>query len=279
MHKWLIVMIVSAWLLTACNTPSSQEINKTEQITQVIPEKIAPTITDTPTPIKTAIPIQNSSTPVPTNTRIPTYTATVTLTEQPVIFRDDFDQELKEGWRWIRGNPQNWSLTQVPGFLSIILQQGFFSTRDLENMLTREIPSGVFQISTLVRFRPAGNFQSAGLYIYQDAANFVFVGRGFCNNRPGCLGNGLYFQTSQDGNMDPKNFATKVANNSLVYLMMKREKNIYTAFFSEDGKVWKLFGKHTNNMNPSLTGIAAGQAVDPGYAAEFDFFTLERILE
>src|SRR5688500_14684177 len=53
----------------------------------------------------------------------------------PNYFRDDFDTNLATGWQWLNENPNNWSLTAVPGNLQINVDGGQVSDETITNLL------------------------------------------------------------------------------------------------------------------------------------------------
>lgn len=76
--------------------------------------------------------------------------------------------------------------------------------------MLREAPEGDFEISTLLRFSPQANYQFAGLVVFQDKGNALQFGRGYCNSPEVCLGDGLYFDSWQNGAASETNFPVKI---------------------------------------------------------------------
>ncbi len=91
-----LIMIISAILMTACNTGPAAEDLASTLVVQTVAASI-PTVTETPSPAPTAT---LTNTPVPTDTPIPTHTPTetpvptdtptITPTPGPITFSDDF---------------------------------------------------------------------------------------------------------------------------------------------------------------------------------------------
>src|SRR5688572_1147429 len=146
-----VSLISVLMLLSACsfNPPSSSNP----------PLKLTPISSATPTLIPSV-----TSTPA-------TSTVSPTTTPDPRFFRDDFDQTIDSGWSWVREDPQNWSLTAVPGSLQINVAGGYVAAQTNPNLLLRPAPDGNFQIETQITFRPTRNYQFAGLIIYEDHSN------------------------------------------------------------------------------------------------------------
>ena len=268
------------------------------------PTPVPPTLTPTPAPTDTPVPTDTSvptatpgptdtpipptSTPVPptptspppTQTKAPTppETPTVPPTAGPVIlFRDDFDGSLAAGWGWVREDPAHWNLADVPGSMRIILQPGGLIFNTANNLLLREAPASNFEIATLVRFTPTSNFQFAGLLIYQDPSNAIQFGRAFCNWPDKCVGNGIYFDNIQYGELGGSNYATVTPNPSQAYLRLRREGATYTGYYSEDGANWTVIGQHTSNLTSFRVGLIAAQAYEAETIADFDYFTIQAL--
>ena len=227
----------------------------------------------TPVPAPTNTPI-----PPPTETTIPpTATLEPSPTPDPLLFRDNFEGSLGEGWQWVNENKKNWSLTNNAGWLEIMVRSGYVGAGSMENILLRQAPEGNFELETSLRFKPTGNFQIAGLLIYESAANSVLFGRAFCN-APQCADDGFYLDVTTGGSMDPENFATAAPDTDTVYLRLHWEGNSFTAYTSEDGKEWMVIGAHTSGMKPLSVGLAAGQAVNSlPKPAQFDYFVINAL--
>ncbi len=208
-----------------------------------------------------------TNTPVPTNTPIPT-------TVPPFPFRDDFDGTLGEGWNWIGEDPTHWNLTEAPGFVRIIAQPSNIGDGEPKNFLVRAAPTGSFEIETHVKFEPTTNFQFAGLLIYETQGKALGYGRAFaqCGFPTFCMGNALYFDNpTQPG---APNFVTPISNPSDVYLRIRREGDVYTAYYSDDGSKWIQIGQHTGGLSPINVGLIASQAYEQEKPADFDYFTI-----
>jgi beta-xylosidase len=192
-----------------------------------------------------------------------------------VVFRDDFQGALASGWAWESEDPSRWNLTDVPGSLRIILQDGGIRwTIPAKNVLLRQPPAGKFEIETLVRLTPTSDFQFAGLVAYQDGATALQLGRAFCAPKENCIGNGVYFDNLPAGGGAFSNFATSTASQSLAYLKLRREGNTYTGYYSEDGTNWTVVGQHINPLNPVRVGLIAAQAPSAETTADFEYFTI-----
>lgn len=220
----------------------------------------------------------STSVPLPTETPLPpTETLVPSPTVDPLIFRDDFEGSLGEGWEWVREDKKSWSLTNNAGWLELMARAGYVGDGTVNNMLLRQPPDANFELETQLKFKPAGNFQIAGLLIYESGANYVLLGRAFCD-APQCARDGYYFDQIADGNFTSENFGTAAPESDTVYLSLRREENTYTAYAREDGKEWKVIGTHFSGMNPLFVGLVAGQAVNSvPKPAQFNYFTINAL--
>ena len=244
--KLKYIALTSTFFVAACGSP-------------------AQTSTTQPSPIPPTELLQPS-------TEIPP-TATVV---DPNYFRDDFDTNLAAGWQWLRENPDNWSLTAVPGALQINVDGGQVSDETITNLLLRPAPAGNFQIETKVTFSPKANFQFAGLIIYESPPNLIQAGRAFCDLPDVCVGDGLYVDYYNNGSFVTPNFAAPYTE-SEVYLRLIRQGDTYTFQSSSDGSEWILRGGTVSTMNPLQIGLAAGQNTTGLIPALFDYFEVRSL--
>lgn len=225
---------------------------------------------------------QATATPPPTNTPEPSPTASATTEPSPtplptsaVVFRDDFEDKLADGWIWVRENKQRWDLGANPGFLRITLNPAANCGGGIRrNVPLQPVPKGNYEISTYMEFTPINNFQFAGLIVYQDDRNNVELGRAYCDTHEICVGNGIYFDNVVGGAGTGGNYSTSTANPSNIYLRLQRIDNTFTGFFSEDGQNWIKIGQHTNNLQPVGVGLFAGQSCQGSVPADFDYFEI-----
>jgi len=242
MPKPLFVAVAAVFVLSACAVPPTPE----------------PLPTETPTAVPTATP---SPSPTP----------------DPLLFKDDFEGSLAEGWNWVREDSKRWSLTNNPGWLEIMAGGGNINGGTMKNLLLRQAPEGDFQLETRLKFKPEGNFQIAGLLVYESDGHYVLFGRAFCGN-PNCAGNGFYMDLLSGGKLTGGNFATKAPDVDTVYLRLVREGNTFNGLISEDAKQWTLIGAHIDALTPLFVGIAAGQAAGTvPKPAQFDYYTISRL--
>lgn len=190
------------------------------------------------------------------------------------LYRDDFEGGLAPGWTWIREEPDQWNLTENPGYLQFNVEPSYYR----RNLLLRPAPEGDFEISTRVLFKPLSNFQYAGLLIYQDEDNRLRFVRGFCfiEGNPGiCPGNALYFDSTLKSEFSTcPGFSVVTASESEAYLKIRREGDLYSAYYSIDGLTWTMIGQHVMELDPIFIGLRAG-GTSVSMTADFDYFLIE----
>lgn len=244
--KYVSITLLLAVILTACATPTP----------------LPPTETPIPLPTNTAVP--------------PTPTLEPTSTPDPLLFRDDFEGALGEGWSWTNEKSDFWNLTSNPGWLEITALPGSVGDEGGKNILLRNAPDGNFELETHLKFQPQGNFQIAALVIYESSANFMQFGRAFCG--PCAAGDGYYFDLYENSTFSGENFAVSAPAADTVYIRLRHEGNTYTSYGSEDGINWQVTGTHTSELSPQFVGLYAGQAVNSNpKPAQFDYFMINAL--
>ena len=78
-------------------------------------------------------------------------------------FRDDFDWEMGENWKWYYPDEAYVSLELSPGFLRVYPLTGGLADGKPRNLFLANAPQGDFESRTLVSFKPERNYQFAGL--------------------------------------------------------------------------------------------------------------------
>ena len=196
--------------------------------------------------------------------------------DDPNYFRDDFDSTLGSGWQWLNEDPNNWSLSAVPGVLQINVDGGQVSDETIQNLLLRQAPAGNFQIETKVTFSPKADFQFAGLIVYESPPNIIQAGRAYCALPDVCVGEGLYVDYYNNGNFVTPNFAAPYTNTD-AYLRLVRQGDTYTFQSSSNGSEWILRGGTVSTMNPLQIGLVAGQNTVDLIPALFDYFEVRSL--
>lgn len=252
-----LCFLVSVTFISACSLIPPRPAVPTIQIT------VWPTATVTSIPSVTPTPVTPTLSPTPTI--------------DPRFFRDDFNEALDPQWSWIREDPQNWSLTAIPGVLQINVAGGYVNAQTNPNLLLRPAPEGNFQITTQITFRPTRNYQFAGLIIYENNSNFIQAGRAYCNSI-GCPGAGLYMNYYKDGKIVKPDFGQTFGEIDPLLLRLSRREETYTFEASTDGKVWFIIGSHTSDMSPSQIGLVTGQRMrGENPPALFEYFEVRSL--
>jgi beta-xylosidase len=250
-------LIIFPLLLSACAVNPLPATSPTDRVMRL------PSVTPNP-----------SATPSPTPTQI---TPTVPSTPDPRFFRDDFTHVLDAQWSWVREDPLNWSLEEMPGALKINVESGSLPRHSNSNLLLRPAPQGDLLIETQVAIRPRENFQFAGLVIYESDSNFIQAGRAYCRTSA-CVGEGLYMHSYQNGRLVEPDFGQRYQDSDPVGLRLSRRGNIYTFEASTDGKVWFLVGSHTSEMEPLQIGLMTGEKLSgEAVPAVFDYFEVRSL--
>lgn len=259
----LIITLIAVFPgLQACSSSAEDDSIGTGSVATDEVEP-SPYPSETPTAVPpTAVP----PTPVSSPTPFPT-------------FRDDFNQELEDGWEWLNELEGGWNLTNRPGFLHIEVPV------NERQLLVRKAPEGDFVITTRVLARPKENFLSSGLIILQDDGHVLMYHRGYAYfpNESCCIGNGLYFDNiDTDLGLPEAYYAidpispTKTSVLDEAYLRLTREGTTYTAYYSEDGDDWTIIGIHEVDWEPVYVGLhTRGDQNTIPVDADFDFFLLE----
>ena len=245
-----------AFLIAACGSASTLAVDSTEVVEEP-PATSAPTeaVTATPSPEPSATP-QASATP------------------EGLIFRDDFGEQLAEGWTWLNENPANWAISG-DGWLEIVGDDTFALDGGLgqNNMLLRELPAGNFAITVHLQAEPDTNFQQAALWLWQDETSFVGLNRGFCAP---CAGTGVYFDYKIPG-LPPGNYATALEATD-VYLRIEIGSEQISMFYATEPGDWVRVGRFGNVFAFTQVGLGVSNVdpfgVDDNLTGRFDWFEI-----
>jgi predicted amidohydrolase YtcJ/regulation of enolase protein 1 (concanavalin A-like superfamily) len=195
----------------------------------------------------------------------PAQTAEPTL-ESPAGggFRDEFDGQVPgEGWTWIRENPNLWSLSEQPGFLTLSTGNGsLLRAGGTAPILLRPAPSGDFEVQTRLQLSPSQNFQFAGILIYRDDDHFVALGRAYCGFIPPCVGDGAYLDNDEEvvaGEILTV-AAAGLPSGEPIHLRLVRQGETYTGYWSSDGESWTEVGVTSASFTPQSIGLFAANS-------------------
>jgi len=106
---------------------------------------------------------------------------------EPAVF-DDFTGRLGFGWDILNPDSSHWSLSKVPGALTITTQNGTFvrARRDYRNVFLMSCPAAPgqdFQVTTcLLSFAPFAMWNQAGLLLWNSEDHCLKFNYEFCND-------------------------------------------------------------------------------------------------
>lgn len=184
-------------------------------------------------------------------------------------WEDDFNSTtLNSTWSWLNEDPTHWSLTDNPGFMHIITQNGGIFASAHHNLLVTEAPSEDYQITAKVFISPSENYQGASVIVYADDDNYVRVSRRFAD-----AGEVNFRHESNDvlsANIGFDETATTV------YLRITKQGNVYSGFYSIDGNGYTYIGQTTAVLtNPKIGILSENGPSTTEIPSDYDFFKLE----
>ena len=97
-----------------------------------------------------------------------------------VLFQDDFEGKLGEGWNWVREDPSAWRI--APAGLEVRVQPGnmWGTANNARNILVRRVPDpgkDTIEVSVTVSNRPSGQYEQIDLVWYYDDRHMVKIGQ------------------------------------------------------------------------------------------------------
>jgi hypothetical protein len=263
----IVVLVILVFLLASCAPSAPTEALPT--ITQ--PPATALPSTNTPIP-PTETPLPPTETPLPpTETPLPTSTS---LPEN-VLFRDDFNGPLLEGWSWTEENPQRWSFKD--GWLIIFAEDAsLLSNLEQSNMLWRDLPDEDFAIVVRVDAPTTSDFQQASIFIYEDENNYVTINRGYCSPCE-AGGSGIFMDYKIGRAWGNYNFPI---TESTVYLMLESKDQKIAGYYAVEPEAWQRVGQVGDYFRFSRVGLGTSNSdpngIDGDLTASFDFFEIRK---
>ena len=104
-------------------------------------------------------------------------------TDATVLFRDDFESNLEDGWRWGNEDSDRWRITE-DGWLSITADNPTLKVKSeiigQVNVLLRDAPPGSISLTARLLADPQEDFQQAAIYLIADGDNYVAINTQFC---------------------------------------------------------------------------------------------------
>ena len=266
----VISICILVFVLTACSTATTTAVPTQMEIpadTQIPTETQEPEPTDTSTPLPTEI-------PPPTETLEPTILPT--NTPEGMLFRDDFNGVIAQGWTWQDEDPSRWNITE-DGWLQITGEDaGLLAEGHQSNFLWRVLPGGDVEVTVHLMAAPIVNFQQATIYFYEDEDNYVAINRGFCDV---CEtgGDGIYMEYKINGNWGAYSVAT---DDTDLYLRLLIEDKIISGYYALEYGQWERLGRFGDYFNFTRVGIGVtnldGDGINADVVGSFDYIEIRR---
>lgn len=217
---------------------------------------------------------------------------------KPPVF-DDFTGSLGFGWDILNSDPSHWSLSKVPGALTITTQDGTFvrARRDYRNVFLTPCPAAPgqdFQVTTcLLSFAPFAIWNQAGLLLWNSDDHYLKFNYEFCNDPLGSQ-YALRIHTlalEQDGSPAYTWYLAE-QNPEKLWLRIVKRGAFCELFTSTDGQSFAPPTVLASDGGPadnrvywgdapvSCVGLYAenGSAMDaPAVDASFDFFEVQAL--
>lgn len=95
-----------------------------------------------------------------------------------VLFEENFDGRLKDGWTWVRENKPAWRIRG--GGLEVRIEPGnmWGPANDAKNVLVRDLPDahGKLELSMTASNQPTDQYEQVDLVAYYDDSHMVKIG-------------------------------------------------------------------------------------------------------
>ena len=197
---------------------------------------------------------------------------------------DEFTSaELGPQWHWVREDPAGWRLAD--GALTVTSQTGDLQegVNTARNLALQDVHGDWTAESRIVFSRPlTTDNEQGGIIAYADDDNYVKLAwemgdaNAPVNKRRVVLvreENGVVTTTQVTG----AGAQRIVGTDGAVWLRLAKTGNVYKAYYSSDGDVYRYMGTTTLTPEPTGAGMLAfnrsGTSTDLG--AAFDYFHLE----
>jgi beta-xylosidase len=201
------------------------------------------------------------------------------LAVSEAFFYDEFDEDsLAAEWFWVREDPDNWSLTERPGFLRIHTQWGtIYEDQIGSNLLLRTTPTSSYRLSTRVEFDATQDYQEAALFLYRDDDNYIVVNRLYHTT----FGGHVYGFGREENGIGTEGFWA-VASGQIAELQLTVSDTHVTGSYKDETGQWVELGRiqFDGLANYPFIAIAAYHGClddqPPSIPADFDFVRVSR---
>ncbi len=193
--------------------------------------------------------------------------------ESTQIFTDQFEEGLGPGWGWRNEDPAHWSLKEEGGLRIVAQPADLNRLEDAPNLLVRGAPESHFDAIVEVSFRPTAEGQMAVLFIQTQGGEGIHLARGYCEDGPECVGDGVYFGAT----LPECAPASLPFGGETATLMLRRAGNLYIGYVLS-GEEWVEVGECYALTAPIHVGLTAVTSSDvegtPRAPVDFETFTL-----
>jgi alpha-glucuronidase len=191
--------------------------------------------------------------------------------------------ELGPQWRWVRQDDSAWRLSD--GALTITAQTGDLqeNVNTARNVALQDVNGDWTADSRLVFSRPlANNNEQGGVIAYADDDNYVKLAWEMGDVNAPINKRRLVLVREENGVVTTAQVTGAeaqrlVGEDGAVWLRLTKAGEVYKAYYSRDGSVYKFLGTTTLAADPTGAGLTAftraGTATDLDVA--FDYFRIE----
>jgi regulation of enolase protein 1 (concanavalin A-like superfamily) len=189
---------------------------------------------------------------------------------------DEFDSPVLDTtlWYWVNEDPDTWSLTSNPGYMTISPRAGdiYGGSTDGKNILLQDAP-GDWTIETKVTssIRPYSTYTQGGIIAYQDLDNYIKLDWEMNNS-------GLIIQACREVNGSASATSVNgdvVGDDNTIWLRMVKSGNVYSTYYSVNGTDFVQVGSgYTLDFTNVQAGLIAinGAGTTTDVDMKFDYF-------
>lgn len=179
-------------------------------------------------------------------------------------YSDPFEPTaLNEKWSWVRENPDNWSLTETTGSISVTAQRGDIqgTVNNAENILLQSANTDWTAESRVVfSKRPRDTDQQGGIIAYQDDDNFIKLV--YKRSSKGFMDNDEYIELLVEREGAQYSAASVKARDLVqddltIVFKIEKKGSIYTAYYATGGKGFELLGSTDVVLSDIKAGLLA----------------------
>ncbi len=192
-----------------------------------------------------------------------------------VLFKEDFDSKLGDGWSWVREETKAWRVEKGALVLRILPGYLHAKSNDAKNVLLRPVPDakdGRLAIEVFLENQPETTYEHAGLVWYYDDDNYVALFKEFLDGKP-------KLQMVTEKEAKPQ-FAVAETDAKGVWLrLLVSKKTVIAQYRVSEKDDWKDVGKsELPASGEARVGVMAGGAPkDAERFARFEHFRIVRL--